>query len=113
MVDQDQLNNDAVDDCLVIGTAYYHYFYDSKSDNGKFSKLKGKICGEIIDPMDVALGNPQLKPWEGKKQPYYIIKTYEDTDGLKRCAKKNGENWQLITPDKDNDEEYDFCYCYI
>ncbi len=107
MVDQDQLNNDAVDDCLVVGTAFYHYFFNPIQENGQYSKAKGKIGGEIIDPMDVALGNPQLKPWEGNKQPYQIIKTYEDTDVLKQIAKKNGKNWQLITPDKDNDAEYD------
>ena len=107
MVDQDQLNSDAVDDCLVLGTAFYHYYFDSETINGQYSNSKGKIGGEIIDPIDVALGNPQLKPWEGNKQPYYIIKTYEDTEGLKTTAKKNGENWQLITSDVDNDQEYE------
>lgn len=107
MVDQNQMNSDAVDDCLVIGSAFYHYYFDSATTESQYKTSKGKICGEIIDPNDIALGNPQLKPWEGNKQPWYIIKTYEDTENLKAIAKKNGESWQLITSDKDNDEEYD------
>lgn len=107
MLDQEQLNKDATDDCLVLGTAVYHYYFDETYEGTKYKTAMGKICGEIIDPLDVVLGNPRLKPHEMNKQPYVIVKTYENTEKLKAYAKENGENYQFITPDKDNDEEYD------
>lgn len=106
-LDQNQLNNDAVDDALTIGTAFYHYYFDSSYVGGQYVKTKGRLCGHTINAADIALGNPQLKPHELQKQPYIIVKTYEDTDATKEYAKKNGENWQLIVSDVDNDEQYD------
>ena len=106
-INQDQLNNDAVDDALTIGTGVVHYYFDDNYvGNGKTTTV-GKLCGHTIDSMDIALGNPLLKPYELDKQPFIIVKTYEDTEQVKEYAKKNGEGYLFITPDVDNDEEYD------
>ena len=106
-VDQDQLNNDAVDSALTIGTGVYHYYFDEVYTGTEKNPTKGKICGHTIDPLDIALSNPQLKAHELNKQQWIIVRTYEDTDKLKAYAKKNGENYQNIVPNVDNDEEYD------
>lgn len=103
-VDQIQLNKDAVDDALEVGTGIYYYYYDSGYDQGM---NEGRICGHTIDPMDVAFGNPQLKSHEIQKQPYIIFKTYEMVESVKEYAKENGKDYQLIVPDVDNDNEYD------
>jgi hypothetical protein len=106
-VDQDQLNNDAVDDALTIGTGVYHYYFDEKYSGTKKNPTKGKICGHTIDALDVALANPQLKSHELNKQKWILVRTYEDTDKLKEYAKKHGENYMNIVPNVDNDEEYE------
>lgn len=106
-VDQDQLNNDAVDDALTIGTGAIHYYYDEYYKGTNKKPTAGRIDGHTMDPMDFALGNPLLKPYELDKQPFIIYRTYEDTDQVKACAKEHGENYLMITPDVDNDEEYD------
>jgi len=106
-VEQDQLNEDAVDNALTIGTGVYHYYYDASYSGGEYVPTKGRICGHTVDAMDIALGNPHLKAHELQKQPYIIIKTYEDAEQVKEYAKKNGENHLLIVPDVDNDTEYD------
>ena len=46
-VDQDQLNNDATDDCLVLGTAFYHYYFDKSTTESQYKSSKGKIKGGI------------------------------------------------------------------
>ena len=106
-IDQDQLNEDAVDDALTIGTGVTHYYFDDKYASGKYVQTKGRLCGHNVDPMELALGNPQLKPSDIQKQPYIIIKTYELTDQVKEYAKKHGKDHETITSDVDNDEEYD------
>lgn len=106
-INQDQLNNDVVDDALTIGTGLVHYYFDSNYSGTSKNKTIGKICGHTIDAMDIALGNPLLKPYELDKQPYIIVKTYEDTEQVKSYAKEHGENYLMITSDVDNDEEYD------
>lgn len=108
-IDQDSLNEDAVNDTLSVGTGVYHYYWDNNAKGGQFTAYVGKMCGEIIDPMNVILGNPKLKPSETQKQPFIMIETQEDTDLLIEAAKKNGSNWHQIQPDKDksNNNKYD------
>ena len=101
---QTQLNRDVVDDALTIGSGFFHYYIDTSYTGGQYVQTKGRLCGHSINAMDIALGNPHLKPHEIQKQPYIIIKTVEDTDALKEQAKKTGENWQLIAPDSENDK---------
>ena len=106
-VDQDQLNNDVVDDALTIGTGLVHYYFDESYKGDAKKLVVGKLCGHTLDATDIALGNPLLKPYELDKQPYIIVKTYEDTEMVKAYAKENGENYMMITSDVDVDEEYD------
>ena len=42
-VEQDQLNNDAVDDALTIGTGVYHYYFDESYTGTDKNPTKGKI----------------------------------------------------------------------
>lgn len=104
---QDQLNNDVVEDALTIGTGLVHYYFDDSYKGTGKKVVVGKLCGHTIDATDIALGNPLLKPYELDKQPFIIVKTYEDTEQVKAYAKQNGENYMMITSDVDTDEEYD------
>jgi hypothetical protein len=106
-IDQDTLNEDCVNDVLTIGTGILHYYYDNSVTGGVYTKYVGGIRGEVIDPMDIFLGNPQLKPHQTQKQPWIIVRTREDADLTREYAKKNGENWELIQPDDKDDSKYD------
>ena len=106
-VGQNQLNNDAVDAALTIGTGVYHYYYDKTFTGGEYVPTKGRIGAHTVDAMDIALGNPHLRPHEIQKQPYIILKTYENVDEVKEYAKNNGSDYLLIVADADNDEEYE------
>jgi hypothetical protein len=106
-IDQDSLNEDCVFDTLVEGTGIYHYYFDNSIKGGMFTQYVGAIQGEIIDPMDIFLGNPQLKPSKLQKQPWIIIRTREDVDTIKEQAKKGGGEPDKVVADEKLDEMYD------
>ena len=108
-LDQDTLNEDCVDDVLVLGTGIYHYYFDNDLKGGEYTPYVGKICGEIIDPMDIVLGNPHLASTQTQKQPWIIIRTYPNTADVIAEATKNGKDAELIKPDGSDgtDARYD------
>jgi hypothetical protein len=99
-VDQDALNEAAVDSALTKGTGIFHYSFNNSYHGGQFTEFQGRLEGEIIRPIDVCLGNPQLRPYETQKQPFIIVRRSTDADELKERAKKNGEGWEKIRPDE-------------
>lgn len=106
-IDQDGLNEDAVNDAITLGTGIWHFYFDATVHGGTFNKFVGQMVGETIDPMDICFGNPQLKPSQMQKQPYIIIKGRKDTEMLRERAKKTGEGAEHIQSDLDNpDEKY-------
>lgn len=101
-LDQDMLNEDLVNDVLVLGTGIVHYYFDNNLTGGQFTPYVGKLCGEIIDPIDIVLGNPHLLSTQVQKQPYMIIRTYPNTKDLQEKAKKNGKDISKIVSDVSN-----------
>lgn len=108
-VKQQQLNEKALKHASNRGTGIWHYYWDASYTGGYKTKYIGRLCGEIIDPVNVFPGNPQQS--DVQKQPYIII-TYRDlVDNIREEAQKNqvpSEIIQLIQPDKDTeDQAYD------
>lgn len=106
-IDQDAINEEVVQDVLTLGTGIYHYYFDNSAKGGQFIRWVGEIKGEIIDPMDIFLGNPQLKPSQTQKQPWIIIRTREDVEAVKEQAKRGKGEEDKITADDRQDERYD------
>ena len=106
---QDTLTEDMVRDTVSLGTGILHYYFDNNYNGGTYTKYIGKICGEDIDPMDLILGNNQLKPYQFQKQPFVTIRRRKDVNEVVEQAKKTGEDWELIQPSKsvDTTEKYD------
>lgn len=107
-VDQDTLTEEMVNDAISIGNGILFYYFDNDYVGGTKKKYKGKIEGELIDPMDIVYGNNRLKPYQVQKQPFIIIVRSRDADEVRKQAKKSGEGWELIEPDTnaDPDEKY-------
>ena len=107
-VDQDTLTEEMVNDAICIGNGILFYYFDNDYVGGTKKKYKGKIDGELIDPMDIVYGNNRLKSYQVQKQPFIIIVRSRDADEVRKQAKKNGEGWELIEPDTnaDPDEKY-------
>lgn len=107
-LDQEALNEEVVDDALTLGTGIYHYYFDNSIKGGTLTPYVGAIQGESIDPMDIFLGNPQLKARQIQKQPWIIIRTREDVDDVKEQAKRGkGEPDKVVADNKSDDNRYD------
>ena len=108
-IQQDVLLKEEVNDTIALGTGFIHYFFNNDFQGGTYTKYIGKMDGEVIDPMDVILGNNQLKPYQLQKQPWIIIKRRKDFNGVVKTAKKRGKDADKIEADRhqDADEQYD------
>ena len=108
-VDQDALNEQALDDASSLGSGIWHYYWDDNIEGGIITKYKGDMAGEVLDPSNVFFGNPQCK--DVQKQPWIIISGRELVSTVKEIAQSKGVSHQdiaKITPDKNvNDELYD------
>lgn len=107
-LDEDGLNEEWVNDALSVGTGIKHYYFDNSIKGGQFTKYVGAIRGEIIDPMDIMLGDPHLKASRTQKQPYIAFVGKENTEDLIEQSKLTGSNSELIiSDDKNNEEKYE------
>lgn len=105
-VDQDKLNDIAVEDAATNGTGIYHYFWDSAVSGGEIRPYTGALRGEIIDPLNFFVSNPQEE--DIQKQEWIIISQRVPVKTVKRMAEINGisdELMSLITPDSDTSAE--------
>jgi len=108
-IDQEELDEEMVNDTLILGTGIIHYYHDNGYKGGKNTPYVGKVCGDIIDPIDIVLGNPHLPASKIQNQPWIIIRTYPNTENLKVKAKANGIDETLIQSDNSGtfDAKYD------
>jgi hypothetical protein len=107
-IDEEELNEEWVEDALLTGTGIKHYYFDNSFKGGTITKYIGKLQGETIDVLDIFFANPHLKPKQTQKQPWIMIRSYEDTDLLIEKSKEEGSDWQNIQPDGNNtDKKYD------
>lgn len=107
-LEQDELNNDFVDDALTVGTGILHYFFDNEIAGQNDGVLyQGALRGEVLDPLNVFFANPMEKKVE--KQKHIIIQTRPTVEEVKKLAKANKVNKELmnlIQPDNNESGEY-------
>lgn len=70
-IDQAQLNEDAIDDAVSLGTCIWHYYWDNSVEGGITKRYVGEIAGEVIDPSNIFFKNPKCQ--DVQKQPSIII----------------------------------------
>lgn len=106
-IKQEDLDNQAVLDGEVKGTAIFHYFWDKEKKTG-MARYNGGLNGQIIDPLNIVFANPKQK--DEQKQKWIIIQSRENVKTLQAIAEKNGASKteiELITSDDDQEKNYD------
>ena len=106
-IKQEDLDEQAIEDGLVKGPYFYHYFWDKEKKTG-MAKFDGGLNGQIIDCLNIVFANPKQK--DEQKQKWIIIQSRENVDSLKELAKKNeitATELELIRPDEDTEKNYD------
>lgn len=104
---QEDLDEKAIEDGLVKGPYFYHYFWDKEKKTG-MAKFNGGMNGQIIDCLSIVFANPKQK--DEQKQKWIIIQSRENVETLKELAKKSGikgTELDLIQPDDDSEKNYD------
>ena len=105
-IQQDELNERAVDDAATNGPGIFHYYWDANVHGGTLTQYVGQLRGEIIDAINVFFADPQQS--DVQKQVWVAISSREDTDALITAAKANGQTTGIIQPDKETaNEGYD------
>lgn len=107
-IKQDELNDEALEDCSNVGTCIWHYYWDNSINGGTQLQYIGDMQGETIDPMNYFPGNPNQP--KVQKQPYIIVTGRDLIENIKELAKNNGVNTadiDLIKPDSDTQDDYD------
>lgn len=106
---QDQLNEEALDSGATTGICIWHYYWDTSIKGGNKLKYEGELQGEIIDPVNFFVGNPQNN--RVQQQPFIIITNRELVSTVKKVAEGNKvakEHIDLIKPDSETeDQAYD------
>lgn len=108
-IKQNELNEEMLDIASNVGTGILHYYWDADYRGGNKVKYGGRMCGEVLDPINVFFGNPQQR--NVQKQPYIVISYRDMLSNVREEATRNGLSKNLvslITPDDNKrDEGYD------
>lgn len=105
-LDQDELNDDFIDDAATLGTGILHYYWDSDVSGGLMNRFKGELRGEVIDPVNIFVANPQER--RVQKQEWVMISGREDVGALRKLAAENGvrkAERELIVADNETGQE--------
>ena len=81
-----ELDRKAVTDALVKGTAIYYFYWDEQKV-GSMGKVKGSLCCQIIDVLDIAVADPTETDLQ--KQEWVIVRDRENVENVKKqCNSK-------------------------
>lgn len=117
-IKQKSLNEEMLLNAALSGIGVIHYYFDKEAlygnDDGVMAQSPGKICGEVIDGINLFLGNPNDRRINasGKPvQPYIIISNRKLVEEVRALAKKSNlsdAEIELITADNDTvDQGFD------
>ena len=106
-IDQEELNNEFVDDSVTVGTGILHYYWNPNKKGGNQLKWNGDMQGEVLDPLNVFVSNPQRRKIQD--QEWVIIQDRMTIGEAKELARREGiaeEYIKLIGADNNESGEY-------
>jgi len=102
-VEQSQLNEDAIEDASSLGTAVWHYQWNSDISGGTGTIYIGEIDGETLDPSNIFFKNPKCQDLQ--KQPSIIISNDLPIAEIIELAKINKVSQENIEKISSNEED--------
>lgn len=91
------MHREIIRNAAVDGDGCMYLFFDPDAETGQ--DAKGDIRAEIAENINVHFGNPYIR--DEQKQPYIIIAQRRQLQDVKREAKENGEDPDMIRADAD------------
>lgn len=108
-IKQNELNEEMLEIAANIGTGILHYYWDAGYTGGNKLPFAGRMCGEVLDAINVFFGNPQER--NVQKQTDIIISYRDILWNVRREAQENGLSKtmraMIVGDDDKRDEGYD------
>lgn len=98
-IGQEALDKKAINDGVIKGSYFYHYYWDSEA-KGKNGAKEGGLRCEIIDPLSIFFSDPtQL---DEQKQEWILIASRENVKSVRAKCDKDVDIEGIVSDETDN-----------
>lgn len=98
-IGQESLDKKAINDGVIKGSYFYHYYWDSEA-KGKNGAREGGLRCEIIDPLSIFFSDPtQL---DEQKQEWILIASRENVKSVRAKCDKGVDVESIVSDETDN-----------
>ena len=98
-IGQEALDKKAINDGVIKGSYFYHYYWDSEA-KGKSGAKEGGLRCEIIDPLNIFFSDPtQL---DEQKQEWILISSRENVKSVRAKCDKGIDIESIVADESDN-----------
>lgn len=98
-IGQDALDKKGINDGVIKGSYFYHYYWDSEA-KGKNGIKEGGLRCEMIDPLNIFFANPT--EIDEQKQAWILIASREDIESVKAKADKDVDLDSIAADESDS-----------
>lgn len=98
-IGQESLDKKAINDGVIKGSYFYHYYWDSEA-KGKNGAKEGGLRCEIIDPLSIFFSDPtQL---DEQKQEWILIASRENVKSVRAKCDRDVDIESIVSDESDN-----------
>ena len=98
-IGQESLDKKAINDGVIKGSYFYHYYWDSEA-KGKNGAKEGGLRCEIIDPLSIFFSDPtQL---DEQKQEWILIASRENVKSVRAKCDRDVDKDAIVADEADN-----------
>lgn len=98
-IGQESLDKKAINDGVIKGSYFYHYYWDSEA-KGKDGAKEGGLRCEIIDPLNIFFSDPtQL---DEQKQEWILIASRENVKSVRAKCDSDVDIETIVSDEADN-----------
>lgn len=98
-IGQDALDKKGINDGVIKGSYFYHYYWDSEA-KGKNGIKEGGLRCEMIDTLNIFFANPT--EIDEQKQAWILIASREDIESVKAKADKDVDPESISADESDS-----------
>lgn len=98
-IGQESLDKQAINDGVIKGSYFYHYYWDSEA-KGKDGIKEGGLRCEIIDPLSIFFSNPT--ELDEQKQKWILIASREDLESVRAKCDEDVDPETIASDESEN-----------
>ncbi len=98
-IGQEALDKKGINDGVIKGSYFYHYYWDSEA-KGKNGVKEGGLRCETIDPLNIFFANPT--EIDEQKQAWILIASREDIESVRAKADKGVDPESIVADESDS-----------